>query len=585
MSMTQPVRAPRYHQRRAPTLPPLLRVTAALLLCLTWLGCAKDDPNVTEPTSQSLAALRTITGRILGPDGRNICRTIQQGTEDVMLVELLNPDFNGGNEPFLGLQEVTCPDNSYSLEQDAAHAFLRVELPINEKIDRLPWRNLEELTVPAGGLSHTVHIVEGAALNGKATLDGEPLEGIPLNISYAFNGGFGATFTTSGPNGRWVEFFGRTPPILRNDIDYLAFCNLVLGAFFPAFIGEFLFPQRHGVSCPYATAPTNRFSHTATRLKVTPMPGDIGGSFSGELFGQYGVGLGVQFPVSSGESPIRPDFFSEFFNGGLIIGVPAQGGRPARTLLGADGAGEFVCGDPCRDLGLDGDVTFSPTGASGERKSVTWRYSDAGSDTPVGLEMIQHSIDGTPPNDYVLFRFRIRNTSPSALTLYAGFFGDVDSEFDAGDDRGATALNGRLMYQVSENESGIYTGTVLLGDAPVTGNYFFNFEEDPLSVPDQIRALRGNIRRTTAGPTDLRYIHGAGPIKLDRHEAKDLWLAVVAGENRSQLIANANAARDKVNRLLNTAISDASETIRMTTVPSRVGSNRLTPCKKNCRPR
>ena len=559
---------------------------APLLLAAIWLGCARDEPSVTEPSSQSLAALRNITGRILGPDGRNICRTVQVGSEDVMLVRLLNPDFDGSNEAFLAEQDLTCPDNAYAVALDAGTAHLRVELPINDNIDRLPWRNLDEFPVPAGGVNHPVHIVEGTRLAGRATLDGDPLEGVPITLLYDLNPGFGATSGQSGPDGRWVEFFGR-PMILQNDVRYQAVDCFMLGTTLPqGFLFQgFLFPSsRPGVSCRFETAPVSRFTHTATRLKVTPMPGDIGGTFSGELFEQFGVGYGIQFPFAAGELPpplAQP--FTEIFNGGLIIGLPAQDGRPARTLLGADGAGEFECGDPCRDLGLDGEVSFTPTGASGERKRVTWRYSDAGSENAVGLEVIQHSLDGIRPHDYVLFRFRIRNTNLSDLRFFAGFFGDLDVEFDVSDDRGATALSGRLMYQVSEFEAGTHVGTLLLGDAPVTGNYFFGPEEGTLSVLDQMRALRGNIRRATAGPDDLRYVHGAGPFTLDRGEAADLWLAVVAGETRTQLLANAAAARAHVDRLRNTPISTAGEIVTMTTLQTRTRVSR--PTCKNCTPR
>ncbi|HEX6435136.1 MAG TPA: hypothetical protein VFZ87_12885, partial [Gemmatimonadales bacterium] len=92
------------------------------------------------------------------------------------------------------------------------------------------------------------------------------------------------------------------------------------------------------------------------------------------------------------------------------------------------------------------------------------------------------------------------------------------------------------------------------------------------------------VRVTTAGPSDLRYIQGAGPIVLDRREAQDVWLGVVAGESRSQLIANANAARDHVSRLLTTAISDASETATMTTVRSSTRAPLHRPICKNCKP-
>jgi hypothetical protein len=534
---------------------------------------------MTEPSSQSLPALREITGRIFGPDDRNICRTVEEGT---MLVYLIDPELSD----FFGIQEVTCPDNSFSLSQDPANVFLRVELPINDNIDALPWRTLDQFSVPPGGGNHPVHIAEGRRLGGRATLDGEPLEGVPLTILYDFDPTFGAAFAQSGPDGRWVEFFGR-PLFLQNDVRYFATDCFMLGTTLPqGFLFQgFLFPSsRTGISCRFETAPVSRFTHSASRLKVTPMPGDIGGTFSGELVDQYGVGFGAQFPFAPGElPPPRVQPFTEIFNGGLIIGLPAQDGHPARTLLGADGAGEFECGDPCRDLGLESEVSFIPTGASGDRKRVTWRYSDAGSENAAGLEVIQQSLDAQPPHDYVLFRFRIRNTNPSDLRFFAGFFGDLDVEFDVLDDRGATALNGRLMYQVSENEAGIHVGTLLLGDAPVTGNYFFTFDEDPLPVLDQIRALRGNIRRATAGPTDQRHIHGAGPYTLDGGGAADLWLAVVAGETRNQLLANADAAREHVNRMRNTAISTAGETVTMRTVRSTTRASR--PTCKNCTPK
>jgi hypothetical protein len=557
---------------------------AAPLLAAACLGCNAEEPAAPTSPSPARATIRNITGRLLGPDGRSICRTVP---EDTTLVELLNPDFDGTNDLFLGLQGVACPDNSFALGLEAAAAHLRVELPLSQNLGRLPWRTLDEFAVPPGGVNHPVHILEGTPLGGRATLDGQPLEGVAMNLLYDFNPNFGVTFTNSGPDGRWTEFFGRSPPFLDDDHRYLAVGCFILGTTLAKGIpaSGFLFPSsRQGVNCRFETAPATRFSHTATRLAVTPMPGDIGGSFSGELFDQYGVGWGAQFPVPPGSSPLHADpIVSQIFNGGLIIGVPAQGGHPARVLLGADDAGEFACGATCRDLGLNGVVTFSPSGARGERRQVTWRYSDAGSGDAVGLQVIQHSVDGIRPHDYVLFRFRIRNTSPSAVTFYAGFFGDLDAEFNPFDDLGATALDGRLMYQVSDSESGIHVGTVLLGDAPVTGNYFFGFDQDPVSVHDQIRALRGQLRRTTAGPTDLRYIHGVGPITLNRQQAQDVWLAMVAGESRKQLLDNAAAARAHVAKLVDSPISDASETSTMvTTGPIRAATR---PICKSCKPK
>ena len=178
MSMSRPAR-----DRRRPTHS--LRVAAPLILAATWLGCAKDGPTAPEHSSQSLAAARNITGRVLGPDGRNICRTVGEGT---MLVYLLNPEFDFTNDPFFGVQEVTCPDNSFSLTQEAASAHLRVELPINENIDDLPWRTLEEeFNVPLGGANHRVTIEEGTHLGGRVLRSrGTPVEGAPLSINVSY---------------------------------------------------------------------------------------------------------------------------------------------------------------------------------------------------------------------------------------------------------------------------------------------------------------------------------------------------------------------------------------------------------------
>jgi hypothetical protein len=565
-----------------------LHLVGPLIFAAALAGCDKDEPAAPTPTSLSLASLRTVSGRLFGPGGASICRTVASG--DSMFAELLNPEFDGSNDLFLDFQSVGCPEDGFALAQEPADAHLRVELPLSQDLHRLPWRTLDEFRIPPGGVNHPVHILDGTPLSGRATLDGQPIEGVPLNLLYDFNPNYGVTFANSGSDGRWTEFFGRTPAFLEDNTRMLAVgCFPLLGATLPKGFptSPFVFPSsRQAVNCRFETAPATRFSHTATRLVVTPMPGDIGGWFSGELIGQFGLGWGVQFPIPLGSSPVHEDPngspVSQMFNGGLIIGLPAQGGHPVRVLHGADAAGEFACGDPCRDLGPNGVVTFSPTGARGDRKQVTWRYSDASSSQAVGLKIEQHSVDGLRPHDYVLFRFRIRNVSPSALTLYAGFFGDLDVDVNPLDDRGATALGGRLMYQVSDSESTIHVGTLLLGDAPVTGNYFFGFQQDSLSMADQVRALRGQIRRTTAGPTDLRYIHGVGPITLSREEAQDVWLAVVAGENRQQLLDNAAAAETHVAQLLSSPISDASETSRMVvTAPGRATSR--VPCK-NCKP-
>jgi hypothetical protein len=527
---------------------PGTRSVAGWLLVPLALGCGRDDPTLMEPSHQvsSLA----VSGRVLGPDGRNICRTIGEGT---MLLRLLNPEFGISSDvAILAQQDLTCPDNAYSIAADAGTAFLRVELPVNDNLGALPWRTLDQF---AASPTHNLRVREGTPLGGGATLDGQPFPGVGLTLAYDFNPNFGVTFGQTGPDGGWTEFFGRSSVILQNGTRYVAqtSCGVMLGTrqLSSDPDGGFLFPTgRSALDCELETGAVAQFTHDLNRLAVTPLPGDIGGSLQSVLSAQYGLGYGVQFPIQPGAPVHAGTEVSHIFNGGLIVGV-----GPDRILTGFPAQGMLECIPECHDLGLDGTVEFDPSG-SPARQAVTWRYSDATSAEKVGLRVIQRSIDGARGQAYVLFRFVFRNTSQSALTFFAGFAGDWDVDQDPLDDQGFTALNRKLMFQVSP-ETGNHVGTMLLGGVPVSGTYFITPDEFP-SEAVQMRALRGTLRRPTAGPTDLRNIHAAGPISLQPGETRDIWLAVVAGENRTRLLSNARAAEaDVMSRLTETVAEQA----------------------------
>lgn len=554
-----------------------LRCGAPVLLVALCLACSNDSP--VAPSSLARTAPRAITGRVLGPDGTNICNTVGTGT---LLLRLLNPDFVlGSGSGFLGTQDIACPDNRYSLPAPAGTAHLRVEVPATEGIDGVPWRNLDEFLVDRQSASHDVHIVEGTALGGSATFEGSPFEGASITLRYDLNSNFGAAIGVTGPDGSWMDFFGRSPFMVQAGVRYQAACDPVLGTRVtdgpPT--GGFLFPDELStINCTMETAPAVQFSHTSTRLVVTPMPGDIGGSASPELFDRYGVGWGVQFPVAAGSAPSHNQASSHLFVGGLIIGR-----YPDTVLTGVNVGGYMDCGLTCRDLGLNGTVKFTPASSTG--RQVTWSYSDATSDERGGLEVTQTSVDGRRPYDYVLFRFSLRNTSRFTSTFHAGFFGDWDSDLDAFDDVGFTDLDGKLMYQVSQGESGIHIGTMLLGP-PISGNFFFNRNEFP-STSDQVQALIGGLRRESQGPGDLRYIHGVGPITVKRGQQRDVWIAVVAGENKSQLLVNAAAAQADVAGRANSAVEAAGATSTSAVTPAaRAASGELLRSNcKDCKPR
>jgi hypothetical protein len=338
-----------------------------------------------------------------------------------------------------------------------------------------------------------------------------------------------------------VEFLGRSPVVLQNGVRYtMAGTCMFLGA---RLVNNLppegsVFPSEFGsLDCTLVTGSATRFTHDRTRLVVTPLPGEIGG-LSEDFVHDVGFGWGVQFPVAAGQTPSHNQWRSHIWQGGLLIGI-----APDRVLSGVSMRGQADCGATCRDLGLDGQVRFKASPEQG--KEVTWQYSDARSQDGVGLRVVQQSFDGQPPADYVLFRFAITNGGRSRISFHAGFFGDWDVGDNPEDDIGFTEMGGRLMYQTNGAESqpkDPYIGTLLIGDAPSTGSFFFR-KETLLSLAEQVDALAGRVvqpRSDLAG--DNRYIHGAGPFTLGDEESTELWVALVAGNTREQLLATADAA-------------------------------------------
>jgi hypothetical protein len=523
------------------------RLTRVFVLVLSTVGtgCARDEkaPPLAPP-SFSLEGDPTVTSLVFGPNGSSICDVLAPGAE--VQGRLINPT---PPPNFVGQDGFACPDNTLAMGGPPGAWLMRVQLPADPAIGLLPWRHLETDPVVFGeDTRRDVQILSGTTLGGSATLDGAPLEGVALDVVYNQAPAFGATSGASGADGTWTEFF-RAPMILQNNVRYQVpgGCGALGALTREGSPSEgFLFPTEvSAINCKLQTAPSAQFSHTHTRLVVTPMPGDVGGQ-SVELADRYGIGWGVQFPVEPAQAPVHvPVSATHLFGGGLLIGI-----APDRILSGFSLAGQLDCGAACRDLGLDGKAAFTSSTPHG--RQVIWRYSDAGSSEGVGLRVVQRSFDGQPPNDYVLFRFSIQNGGSSAVTFYTGFFADWDVEEDASDDFGFTDLDGRLMAVTSATESGIHVGSLLLG-APVSGNFFYNLTAEtppPFSPAEQYQALSGAIRRPEIGNADTHYIHGVGPITLKRKQQRDVWLAIVAGESRAQLLANAVAARRDVARRL-----------------------------------
>jgi hypothetical protein len=566
-------------------------------LAIFAAACGTKDRLPLEPTQQAglpNTQLPEISGRIVGPDGRNICRTVT--AQDELFVDAIPQD---PTLPFPEFNLVTCPDNTFSFPVEPGSYRLRAQWAVYDGLGNLPVSViLPPLTVGGSDVARNIRFNEGTPLGGTATLDGEPYAGLTIIPIHEFVFGFGIG-GLSDRNGRWDDAFPlppftpdhfRSPFILQNDVEYFVVgeCDFTLGTRIveTSYFQPFIFPsQRRRVDCELETGPTRRLTHNRNRVAVTALPGDIGGLSGGGRLPDLGTGFGVQFPSRPGRLPAQGDrTISQLFMGGLMIGV-----GPETVLTGIDGGYvecRFDLENGCRDLGLDGraEVTRSPNGS----RVVTWRYSDAPSGEGVGLGITQRSFDAPAGQDYVLFRFTIRNQSDGRLNINPGLLTDFDVDSIFFDDVGRAQRGGRLLSVSNVEGPSTRVGTLMIGETSPAPGFFFTGFQFPL-LSQQIAILRGNRSAPGTEPGDYRYIQSVRAIGLRPGAETDLWVAVVAGENDAAFAQNADAAAEDVRARRQSLATESvaqleppAELEWSYTAPSTVQAAKKPVCGKDC---
>jgi len=309
------------------------------------------------PAALDVTGGGTVSGSVVSGAG-NICDALPTGASlTVVAIDL-------AAQRTVASQTRACPQNTYAFSLAASTYLLRVQLTPGAAIaSGFPWRSITvpPVDVSGGDVTRDLPVAAGTPLGGGVTLDGQPVEGVSLALTYAQAPGFVTTLATSGPDGAWAEFIGRSPTLLQSGIGVQPSiqCDALGGLLVTAPRTEaFVFPdEASGITCGFTEAPAVQYSHTRTRLVVTAGPGDIGNTGL-DFVHQLGLGWGVQFPVNPGEHPRHgPIAVSQLFMGGLIVGI-----RPDRMLSGIDFA-NGQCGPVCRDFGLDGrgQVVSSPS--------------------------------------------------------------------------------------------------------------------------------------------------------------------------------------------------------------------------------
>ena len=543
-------------------------------LALFTVACGTQDRLPLEPSSRSTLAnvqQSEIAGAVLGPDSRNVCRTVSN--HDTMVVHAIPQSFE---LPFPDPLVLICPDNRYAFQVEPGEYRLRAEFFRYENLGDLPVSTiLPPISVDEGSTTRNIRFMPGTPLGGRATIDGEPYQGMAIFAIHEFFFGF-APGGLSDRNGTWDDafplppftpFLFRSPFILQNDVDYLVVgpCDFTLGTRIveTSFFQFFTFPsQRRRVDCDLETSEARRFTHVRNQVAVTAFPGDIGGltaNFGARDF-RLGTGFGVQLTGRPGQLPKHGDVtISQLFTGGLMVGI-----GPETVLTGVEIGGYMECRfdleNGCHDMGLDarGEVSRLANGS----RVITWRYSDAPSGEGVGLHVTQRSFDAPAGEDYVLFRFTIRNGSNGRLNINPGIFADwdVDSLFE--DEVGHKQRGGRLISQNDwDDPNGTRVGTLMIGESDPAPGFFVHGGPDfdfPL-IAEQIAALRGNRTNSANIADDQRYIQSVRTIGLGPGAETNLWVAVIAAEDEGAFADAADAANADITRRRQQLLAGAAE--------------------------
>ena len=196
------------------------------------------------------------------------------------------------------------------------------------------------------------------------------------------------------------------------------------------------------------------------------------------------------------------------------------------------------------------------------------KFNDNGAGaTKIGIEvsMSSYAFNAIADEDYIIMKYRIKNTTTSAITnFYAGLFADWDVGANGDLNKADWDAANQLGYVWrTDNTPATYVGMTLLSssnpnywaidnDNTIAGNPWGIY--DNFLDAEKFQALSSGIGRQQAGGTgagrDVANVLGSGPYTIPANDEITITFALVAGDNLNDLKANALAAKTKYNTVL-----------------------------------
>ncbi|NIA30460.1 MAG: S8 family serine peptidase [Actinobacteria bacterium] len=275
--------------------------------------------------------------------------------------------------------------------------------------------------------------------------------------------------------------------------------------------------------------------------------------------GQNDVRVGTGFKFKDGPNLL--------FEGALISGTgPDQISDAARGVK-INNALQYD-----RDFTKVGDQDFEirTPGHLSDQESYAV-FEDTNADNPMNIRITQETFAFNNPSDddFILFRYTVENLKTTPLdNFYLGLFFDWDMDGETFNTNMADYDSVRQMGYAYDSDGGpdTYVGISVLSQGNVSYHAIFNDENaadnpswglyDGFTDEEKWQTISGGLEFLTAGPGDISHVIGTGPFTIDGEANLELGFALLAGDNLTDLQANADSAKKIWEQLLSTGVDD-----------------------------
>ena len=198
-------------------------------------------------------------------------------------------------------------------------------------------------------------------------------------------------------------------------------------------------------------------------------------------------------------------------------------------------------------------------------------FEDTKADNPMNIRITQETFafNNSPDDDFILFRYTVENLNTTPLdNFHFGLFFDWDMDGETFNTNIADYDSLRRMGYAFDSDGGpkTYVGISVLNEGTISYHAIFNDENDPdnpswglydgFTDEEKWQAISGGVEFKTAGPGDISHAIGTGPFTIDGEAKLALGFALLAGDNLTDLQANADSAKKVWDQLLSTGVGD-----------------------------